>query len=164
MRPALGYLAPAERTARALGHDYVGTEHILLGLLERPNGMAIRALARLGISPDEIRDRLLGKLHPPEPRFDPGALATLGIDLDQVRARVEEAFGPGSLELGPTGCMSIAPRAKLALAYAVDEARGGPVNDSHVLIGLLSVADCLAARVLAELGVSLSRVRAALEV
>jgi hypothetical protein len=60
--------------------------------------------------------------------------------------------------------MSIAPRAKLALAYAVDEARGGPVNDSHVLIGLLSVADCLAARVLAELGVSLSRVRAALEV
>ena len=163
MRPALGYLTPAERAARVLGHDYVGTEHILLGLLERPHGVATLALGRLGISVDETRDRLLGKIHSPEPRFDPGALATLGVDLDQVRARVEEAFGPGSLELGPTGCMGICPRAKLALAYAVDEARGGPVDDSHVLIGLLSVPDCLAANVLAELGVSLSRMRVALE-
>jgi ATP-dependent Clp protease ATP-binding subunit ClpA len=164
LRPALGYLAPAEGAARALGHNYVGTEHILLGLLERQGGMASVALERFGTSPDKIRDRLLAKLHPPEPRLDPRALATLGIDLDQVRARVEEAFGPGSLELGPTRCMRIAPRAKLALAYAVDEARGAPVNDSHVLIGLLSVSDCLAARVLAELGVSLSRVRVALKV
>jgi ATP-dependent Clp protease ATP-binding subunit ClpA len=163
MQPALGYLAPAERAARELGHNYVGTEHILLGLLERTGGMATVALERLGASPEEIHGRFLTKLHPPEPRFDPGALATLGIDLEQVRARVEEAFGPGSLELGPTRCMGIAPRAKQALAYAVDEARGEPVNDSHVLIGLLSVADCLSARVLAELGVSLSRVRVALE-
>lgn len=164
MRPALAYVALAETAARALGHNYVGTEHLLLGLLERRHGLATLALEALGISPQEIRDRLLRKFDPPEPRIDPVALSTLGIDLEQVRARVDEAFGPGSLDLDPAGCMRIAPPAKLALAYAADEARGQQVDDGHVLIGLLSVADCIAARVLAELGVSLTRVRAALEV
>jgi ATP-dependent Clp protease ATP-binding subunit ClpA len=163
MRPALAYLASAQQEARALGHNYVGTEHILLGLLERPDGAATVALEHRGISPHQVRDRLLDKLTPPGPRVDPDALATLGINLDEVRARVEEAFGPGSLELGPTECMRIAPRAKLALAYAVDEALGGPVTDSHILIGLLSAEGSIAARVLAEFGVSLTRVRVALE-
>jgi ATP-dependent Clp protease ATP-binding subunit ClpC len=55
--------------------------------------------------------------------------------------------------------MRIAPRAKLALAYAVDEARGQTVGDNHVLIGLLRTEDSLAAKVLAELGVSIAQVR-----
>jgi ATP-dependent Clp protease ATP-binding subunit ClpA len=131
----------------------VGTEHLLLGLLDRPDGVATITLKRLGVMPDDLRDRLLGKLRPPEPRLDGDALATLGIDLDRVRARVQEAFGPGSLELGPTACMGIAPGAKRALQAAVEEAGGGPVRDDHILIGLVSVEDSLAARVLTELGV-----------
>ena len=55
--------------------------------------------------------------------------------------------------------MSIAPRAKLALAYAVDEAHGRLVDDRHVLIGLLRSRDSLAAQVLAEFGVSLAQLR-----
>ena len=162
MRPALGYLVSSQQRARSLGHNYVGTEHILLGLLERPDGTATIALKRAGVSPDEVRDRLLEKTPRCETRLDPDALATLGIDLNQVRAQVEAAFGPGSLELGPTRCMGISPRAKLALALAVDEAHAGPVNDDHVLIGLLSVEDSLATRVLADLGVSVKDLRTAI--
>jgi ATP-dependent Clp protease ATP-binding subunit ClpA len=161
MRPAFGFLGPAGAEARALGHNYIGTEHLLLALLARPTGSAAVALARLGITSEQMRDRLLAKLaQPPAPRLDPAALATLGIDLDRVRARIEEAFGAGALEQTRAGCMSIAPRAKLALAYAVDEADGRPVSDSHVLIGLIRSYGSVAARVLAEFDVSLAKLGA----
>ena len=52
------------------------------------------------------------------------------------------------------------PRLKMALAYAVDYAGEGPVQDEHMLLGLLSVHESLAAHVLAELGVTLSKVEA----
>ena len=53
------------------------------------------------------------------------------------------------------------PRAKLALAYAVDRAAGESVGDEHVLLGMLSVPDSLAARTLGELGISLEAAEAA---
>jgi ATP-dependent Clp protease ATP-binding subunit ClpA len=160
MRPALGFLRSGAVEARALGHNYIGTEHLLLALLTSHTGSATIALERLGIASDQIRDRLLSKLSkPPAPRVDADALATLGIDLERVRARLEDTFGPGAIEQTTSGCMPIAPRAKLALAYAVDEARGQTVGDNHVLIGLLRAKDSLAANVLAELGVSIARVR-----
>jgi ATP-dependent Clp protease ATP-binding subunit ClpA len=156
IRPALRFLVPAAAEARTLGHNYIGTEHLLLVLLASRASSATVALERRGIASDQIRDRLLGKLaKPPAPRIDPEALATLGIDLERVRARLEETFGPGALEETRSGCMSIAPHAKLALAYAVDEAHGQPVGDSHLLIGLLRSQDSLAAKVLGEFGVSL---------
>jgi ATP-dependent Clp protease ATP-binding subunit ClpA len=161
MRPALGFLGPAEAEARALGHNYIGSEHLLLALVARPTGSAAVALAQLGITPEQIRERLLAMLAKPSaPRLDPEALATLGIDLDRVQARIEEAFGAGALEQTRAGCMSIAPRAKLALAYAVDEADGRPVCDGHVLIGLVRSRESVAARVLSEFGVSLAKLGA----
>jgi ATP-dependent Clp protease ATP-binding subunit ClpA len=163
MGPALGFLGPAAAEARALGHNYIGTEHLLIALLARPSGAAAVALRRLGVGRDEVHDRLLGKLaSPPKPRVDAEALTTLGIDLDRVRGRIEEAFGPGALEQAGAGCMSVSPRTKLALAYAVEEARCETVGDNHVLIGLLCVERSLAAGVLAEFGVSLGDVRVAL--
>jgi ATP-dependent Clp protease ATP-binding subunit ClpA len=160
-RPALGFLGPAVAQARALGHNYLGTEHLLLALLTHRTGAAVVALERLGITPEQIRDRVLAKLaKPPAPRLDPEALATLGIDLDRVRARIEETFGAGALEHTRQGCMSIAPRAKLALAYAVDEANGRPVNDGHLLIGLLRSRGSIAAQVLAEFDVSPAKLSA----
>ena len=160
LRPALAFLGPAAAEARTLGHNYIGTEHLLLALLASNTGSATLALERLGIASDQIRDRVLSKLaKPPAPRLDAKALATLGIDLERVRARLEDAFGPGAVEQTRSGCMRIAPRAKLALAYAVDEARGQTVRDNHVLIGLLRTQDSLAAKVLAELGVSIAQVR-----
>ena len=160
MHPAVGFLGPAAAEARALGHDHIGTEHLLLALSGSRTGSAAIALEGLGIAADQIRDRLLGKLsRPPTPRLDADALATLGIDLERVRERLEDAFGPGAIEQTTSGCMRIAPRAKLALAYAVDEAGGQTVGDNHVLIGLLRTKDSLAAKVLAELGVSIERLR-----
>jgi ATP-dependent Clp protease ATP-binding subunit ClpA len=164
MGPALAYLVPAAAKARALSHNYIGTKHVLLALLGRPSSAAVGALQELGIAPDDVRDRLLSKLgEPPQPRIDPEALATLGIDLDRVRGRIEDAFGRGALERAGPGCTSVCPRVKRALVYAVDEARGAPLGDDHVLVGLLAVEDSVAAGVLTEVGASLADVRDALE-
>jgi ATP-dependent Clp protease ATP-binding subunit ClpA len=164
MGAALRYLGPAAAEARALGCNYIGTEHLLLVLVARPSGPAAAVLERLGVGTDAVRERLLGMFRGADtPTIDPDALATLGIDLAQVRGRIEETFGPGALERAGGGCMGLTPRAKLALACAAEEAPDEPVRDEHVLVGLISVEDSLAARVLTELGVSLSYVRGALE-
>jgi ATP-dependent Clp protease ATP-binding subunit ClpA len=164
MGPALAYLAPAAAEARTLGHNYVGTEHLLLALLARRSSAAVDALRELGIAPDDVRDRLLGTLGGrPQPRIDPEALATLGIDLDLVRDRIEEAFGRGALEQAGGGWTRVCPRLKRALVHAVDEARGAPLDDDHVLVGLLAVEDSVAAGILTEVGASLADVRDALE-
>jgi hypothetical protein len=52
----------------------------------------------------------------PAPRIDAAALRTLGIDLDRVRERLEETFGPGAIEQTGPGCLGIMPRLKIALA------------------------------------------------
>jgi ATP-dependent Clp protease ATP-binding subunit ClpA len=97
-----------------------------------------------------------------------GALATLGIDLEAVRERLNETFGRDALEqtragmLEPTrgGIQCVAPCLRVALARALDYAGEQPVQDQHVLLGMLSVPDSLAARALAELGVSLEAAEA----
>jgi hypothetical protein len=50
----------------------------------------------------------------------------------------------------------------MALAYALDQADGKPLADEHILLGMLSVPDSVAARVLAKLGVSLTTAQGAL--
>src|SRR5262249_29770219 len=105
----------------------------------------------------------LGASGPPgisEPKIDADALAALGIDFDAVRERLEETFGPGALEHAHASCLGICPRLKMALAYAVDYANGQPLTDKHILLGMLSVPDSVAARVLAELDVSLEAAEA----
>jgi hypothetical protein len=96
--------------------------------------------------------RLARWLATSKPKIDPEALAALGIDLETVRERLEETFGPGALERTPA-CLGICPRLKMALAYAVDHADGDPVTDQHILLGMLSVPDSVAARILTELDV-----------
>jgi ClpA/ClpB-like protein len=95
-------------------------------------------------------------------KIDPAALATLGIDLDAVRAALEQTFGAGALERSRASCLSVAPRLKLALAHAVDVAGDRPLGDVHVLLGMLSVPESVAARALATLRVSFDDVNAAL--
>lgn len=166
-RPAERYLYAGAEEARRLGHGYVGTEHVLLALTRDPQGGATRVLGRLGVTHGDIRSSdCLAAVW--APRIDPDALATLGIDLGAVRERLEETFGQGALEqtgagmLDPSGAgiQCVAPRLKQALANAVDRAGDEPVRDEHVLLGMLSVPDSLAARALAELGVSLEEAEA----
>jgi len=87
----------------------------------------------------------------------------LGVDFETVRERQEQTFGRGALERTRSGCLGICPRLKLALAYALDQAADAPLGDEHVLLGMLSVPDSVAARVLAELGVTLDDARARLD-
>ena len=145
-RPAEPYLAAGAEQARRLGHRYVGTEHVLLALIRNPDGNATPLLQQLGVSTDTVEERLARWLPTSKPKIDPEALAALGIDLETVRERLEETFGPGALERTPA-CLGICPRLKMALAYAVDHAAGHPVTDEHILLGMLSVPDCVAARV-----------------
>lgn len=77
-----------------------------------------------------------------------------------VRSRIEGTFGPGALERTSASCLGVAPRPKLALAYALDHAGDSPLSAEHVLLGMLSVPDSLAARALASLGVSAETVQA----
>jgi ATP-dependent Clp protease ATP-binding subunit ClpA len=160
------YLAVGADEARRRGHGYVGTEHLLLALTRDPDGGASRVLARLGVGHADIaRSPVLTRLW--APAIDPEALATLGIDLETVRERLEETFGPGALEqtrMGmpdrPAAIQCVAPRLELALARALDRAGDEPLRDEHVLLGMLAVPDSVAARVLAELGVSLEAAEA----
>ena len=151
-RPAEPYLAAGAEQARRLGHSYVGTEHVLLALIRNPDGGATALLRQFGVSTETVEVRLARWLATSKPKIDPEALAALGIDLETVRERLEETFGPGALERTPA-CLGICPRLKMALAYAVDHADGDPVTDQHILLGMLSVPDSVAARILTELDV-----------
>jgi ATP-dependent Clp protease ATP-binding subunit ClpA len=155
------YLAAGAAEARRLGHNYVGTEHVLLVLLRNPNGSASPLLQKLGVNADTVVQALAGQLGTSKPRIDPDALAILGIDFEAVRERLEETFGPGALEQTRAGCLGICRRLKMALAYALDHADGQPLTDEHIVLGMLSVPDSVAARVLARFGVSLTATQTA---
>lgn len=161
IRPAQRYLALGAEEARRRGHGYVGTEHVLLVLVSDPESGAAHLLARLGVAPEQVGEALARWLAdgPSGGAIDPDALATLGIDFDAVREQLEQTFGPDALEQTHTACLGIAPRLKLALAFALDHAAGGPLTDEQVLLGMLSVPDSVAARVLGELGVSFEEAR-----
>jgi len=62
-------LALAAREAKSLNHTYVGTEHILLGLLREGDGVGARVLRQLGVEAEDTRQRILKEL---DPNFDPG--------------------------------------------------------------------------------------------
>ena len=162
IRPAERYLTAGAEQARRLGCSFVGTEHVLLGLVH--DGASGGVLGRLGADPASVESALAPWLGPSSERakIDPEALASLGIDFDAVRARIEGTFGPGALEHASASCLGIAPRLKLALAHALDHAADAPLRDEHVLLGILSVPDSVGARALANLGISAEGLRAIL--
>lgn len=164
IRPAERYMLAGTDEARRLGHNYVGTEHVLSALVRDPAGAATRLLADLGVTTDAVEQALACWLDDSTApaRIDVSALATLGIDFEEVRERLEQTFGRGALERTRTGCIAICPRLKMALAYSLDHAGDQPLGEQHVLLGMLSVPDSVAARVLHELDVSLPAAQAAL--
>ena len=94
----------AQHHARRLGHDYIGTEHLLLAVANASEP-ASTVLRERGVTPERIEAemlRVVGRGHPtpadPLGGLDREALAAIGIDLDVVRARLEAAFGPGALD------------------------------------------------------------------
>ena len=146
-RPAAPYLLAGAREARSLGHDAVGTEHVLLAMLRDQRGDTSRLLRRVDVSPIAVEETLA--LQPEVgARIDREALASLGIDLDAIRDRLESSFGADALEQAHASCLGVDPRLKMALAAAAERAGDGAVVDADVLLGMLSVPDSRAAGVL----------------
>ena len=162
IRPAERYLAAGADLARRLGRGYIGTEHVLSVLVQDRDGATARLLATLGVRAAAVEQALscwLPDTAVPT-KIDPHALASLGIELETVRERLEQTFGRGALERTRSGCLGICPRLKLALAYALDHSAAEPLRDDHVLRGMLDVPDSVAARVLGDLGVSAEALQA----
>lgn len=92
----------AVQHARRLDSPTIGSEHLLLGLLDNPDSLAAQVLSELGADPAELARRLSAELTESHRRAglaaaDAAALADLGIDVESVVRHAEESFGPGAL-------------------------------------------------------------------
>src|SRR6266576_3425993 len=120
----------AQEEARLLNHNYIGTEHILLGLISEGEGVAAKALESLGIS------------------------------LEAVRQQVEEIIGTGSsspqghIPFTPRAkkVLELSLREALQLGHNY-------IGTEHILLGLIREGEGVAAQVLQKLGADLGRVR-----
>lgn len=145
--------------AHQLGHDFIGTEHQLLGILRVQHGLASEVLHAAGVSYDDVRRSVMVML---ALAVDDDALAVIGIDADKVRAAAEASFGPGALERavgrhrhGKRKCGTpFTGRAKKVLELSLREALN--VNEHHVgtehlLLAIVREGHGLAAQVLRRL-------------
>jgi hypothetical protein len=120
----------AQQEARMLNHDYIGTEHILLGLICEGEGVAAKALE------------------------------SLGIGLPTVRQQVEEIIGqgqqapPGHIPFTPRAKKAL----ELSLREA-KQLGHNYIGTEHILLGLIREGEGVAAQVLVKLGADLNRVR-----
>ncbi len=156
-------MVTAKTAAREHGDDQIRLVHMLYGLVTS-DGVATRALTALGVDAAAVQ-RELGRTATgagapgggePSGGADGGdaeALAAIGIDLDQIKRKIEQSFGPGALKrvpLTPKGPLNwfavrfpIDEQAKLSLALAVREARAlhhNYVGTEHMLLGVLQAA------------------------
>ena len=123
-------LVLAQEEARLLNHSFIGTEHILLGLIHEGEGVAAKALESLGIS------------------------------LEAVREKVEETIGPaGSAPTGSPPFTPRAKKVlELSLREALQLGHNY-IGTEHMLLGLVREGEGVAAQVLVSLGADLTRVR-----
>ncbi len=124
-------LALAQEEARALNHNRVGTEHILLGLVQEREGIAAEALESLGISLDAVRQQV-----------------------EEITAQVGDgpAGNHNQYTLRAKKALDLSLREALQLGHH-------HIGTEHILLGLLREGEGPAAQVLVELGADLSRVR-----
>jgi ATP-dependent Clp protease ATP-binding subunit ClpC len=126
-------LAMAREEAARLHHEYVGTEHILLGLIREGEGVAA------------------------------AVLQNLSIDLDEIQQKIEEQVKKGKATQATGPDLPYTSRAKKVLELAMSEARElnhSYVGTEHLLLGLLREEKGIAAQVLTDIGVNLDTARA----
>jgi hypothetical protein len=123
-------LVLAQEEARFLEHNFIGTEHLLLGLVREADGVAAKALGELGIG------------------------------LDDVRQRVKETIGPAGSPMtsSPPFTPRAKKVLELSLREAL-QLQHNYIGTEHILLGLVREGEGVAARVLVSLGADLSRVR-----
>ncbi len=140
----------AQQDARERGDSAIDTGHVLRALLAVPDNLALMVLEGYSVRRADLEADLAGRAPTPSAAGsveDADALAALGIDLDEVRRRIEEAFGPGALDrarepkrrfLG--GHIPFAKESKKALELSLREAlalRHNYIGTEHILLGLL---------------------------
>lgn len=121
--PARQVVVYAQDEARELGHDWVGTEHLLLGLVREEQGLAARVLASFDVTPGTVRPRVVEILGP------------------------GEAAESGQLVFTPR----VKRILELALRESV-RMRHASIGTEHLLIGLIRDGEGVANRILEELG------------
>jgi len=172
----------AQGQARQLRAPYIGTEHLLLALLEPGAGIAHAVLLEAGASPDRVREdihRLIGTAPGVLTDEDAAALRTIGIDLQAVLERIQASLGADALAPPPAPdsrygflrCRPsirpprrFGPRAKRVLELSLREAlalRHNHIGPEHILLGLLREGSGVAARVLLDAGLDLGQLRQA---
>jgi ATP-dependent Clp protease ATP-binding subunit ClpA len=150
----------AQDEARRLHHGRVGTEHLLLALLAREGSTSAAVVGRYGLTHDSVADAV--RTYAGDEGLDAEALTSIGIDLDAVRDRVEETFGPGALDRGARrgggagGHIPFSPRAKKVLELSLREAialKNRAITDAHIALGLLRDGGGPAMKVLHDRGI-----------
>ncbi|MBW4576674.1 MAG: hypothetical protein KME08_15470 [Aphanothece sp. CMT-3BRIN-NPC111] len=149
----------AQQESRRLGHSYIGTEQILLGLLGEGLGVAAQVLNSLGANLTDARievEKIIGfgsgVGSNPIIRFIPRSIRSLLAKINSLEPR-------GGDEAITT---LFTPRAKLALEFTAEEASqlgSNFIDTEHLLLGLLRQQENVAVRVLENLGVDLLQVR-----
>jgi ATP-dependent Clp protease ATP-binding subunit ClpC len=132
--------------ARMLGHDSIGDEDLLLGILRADDGIAADVLNSLGVTLEDARGESEAMLS--------GALASIGISFDEVRREAGEAF---DMRIPDGRRVPFSPMAKNALVGARKQMRrlgDNYLGTEHVLLGILENEDGTAVRILARLGVA----------
>lgn len=158
-------VAASQDAALTLGHDFIGTGHLLLGLTATA-GTAGEVLREQGVELGRAREetvRLLEQAGVPANGGQPArdALSAIGIDVTEIQRRADDAFGPGAFRF-PRPAFS--PRALRVLKLTLREAlalRQQRIDTEHLLLGLLAEGEGVAIHVLAELGTETEAVRRA---
>ena len=127
---ARGAVSNAEKRARGVPHDYVGTEHVLLGVLDEGGNLALKILESSDIELDDLRAELVGSLGP----------ATEAVE--------------GHIPFTPLAKRALEATAKEALSLGHNY-----IGCEHLLLGLLGTEEGLASQVLRRMGLELRTTR-----
>lgn len=148
-------LALAKKEAISLRHTYLGTEHILLGLLREGDGVAARVLTNLNLNIEVVRGKVLEELAPNSGSKPAEPSDKRPVQISRPHERIE-----GSLMTNFT------PRAQQVLSLArreADHLNHNFVGTEHLLLGLIALGQGVSANVLRKLGLDLEIVRAEVE-
>lgn len=135
----------AVEEARLMGHDSVGDEDLLLGILRTDEGVAAEALTSLGITLGDVREELKAMLS--------DTLSNIGISFEEIRLGAGDAF---EMSLPEDRKIPFSPRAKNALEQALAEALrmdDNHIGTEHILLGILRNEYGTAVRILDRLGI-----------